>query len=68
MEIIKPGNLEEFRRRKSYPKIFDCRACGCRWEANNQEYKQVHINGEGWFAYMKCPTCKTESDYFFIKH
>lgn len=33
MKIIKDGN--------PYPRIFDCKICGCKFEANRREYAMV---------------------------
>lgn len=58
MKIIKHGNYEALTK----PKHFNCKRCGCEFEADITEYKsasqiaQVH---DGIVAECVCPCCKT---------
>lgn len=55
MKIIKEGDLN-----KVYcPVRFECKACGCVFEANNTEYQYEfnQLENCGWCS-IRCPTCR----------
>ena len=51
MKIIKPGDPDRLKAIKQ----FECRYCGCFFEADNTEYKEGPQTDPGY--YCKCPTC-----------
>lgn len=54
MKIIKQGDLNRLKEIKR----FECKVCGCVFEAENTEYRRDYSQREncGWYA-SKCPTC-----------
>lgn len=57
MKIIKEGKTkEELEKILKHTKRFECKTCGCIFEANKDEYKHevdwVYSN-----YYCKCPNC-----------
>jgi len=56
MRILKEGNLENTKR----PAIFTCWNCGCKWEANNDEYilQQGQLKP---YPVCNCPCCDKSS-------
>lgn len=56
MKIIKEGNINATKR-------FECKRCGCIWEADKGEYEYTplmaiqHDNLKPYW--MKCPICKS---------
>lgn len=57
MKIIKPGkSKEELKTILNKTKRFECKTCGCIFEADNGEY----IEEEGFYSYSyycECPNC-----------
>ena len=54
MKILKPGNPPDPRK----PIIFQCKNCGCKFEAYKDEYKQQYNQREiKWWYEVKCPCC-----------
>ena len=56
MKIIKPGDVRKSRE----VRLFECKACGCIFEADSSEYFQI-----GWTIRQRefcchCPTCGRE--------
>lgn len=64
MKIIKQGEV----KRKLKPLQFECRECGCVFEADNTEYKFSHADlypgelddEEILVYYCLCPTCDSK--------
>lgn len=54
MKIIKEGNLDKIKQTKR----FECKICGCVFEADAGEYK-LTFERNTEVAYAKCPTCKS---------
>lgn len=56
MKIIKQGDINRLKEIKR----FECKSCGCIFEAENAEYKREYSQRDdcGWYA-IKCPTCQT---------
>ena len=54
MRILKAGDVERLKQIKK----FECKTCGCVFEADNTEYKYQYSQriDEGWYE-VKCPTC-----------
>ena len=54
MRIIKQGDLNRLKEIKR----FECKACGCEFEADNTEYNHQYSQREmcSWYE-IKCPTC-----------
>lgn len=54
MKIIKEGDLRILHR----PLIFECKTCGCVFEADDTEYKHEYSQREmcGWDE-THCPMC-----------
>lgn len=54
MKIIKEGDLRNLHK----PFIFECKTCGCIFEADDTEYKHDYSQREncGWYEVI-CPTC-----------
>lgn len=54
MKILKVGDL----RRLDKPIRFECKACGCIFEADRSEYRHEFSQREnvGWYE-CECPTC-----------
>lgn len=54
MRIIKQGDVNRLKQIKR----FECKSCGCIFEADNTEYKHEYSQREmcGWYA-VRCPTC-----------
>ena len=52
MKILKPGDLSLIKRTKR----FECRNCGCIFQADKDEYKINHQYNEE-YAYCQCPFC-----------
>ena len=64
MRIIKYGDKSRLIKQI---KRFECKSCGCIFEADNTEYKHVYGQREmyGWYS-VQCPTCNnyvTVDDY-----
>jgi ribosomal protein S27E len=57
MKIIREGDLERMESMRR----FECKRCGCVWEASGGEYRVESDFRNGHFAVMRCPTCKTET-------
>ena len=55
MKIIKNGDMEKVNN----PKIFECKKCGCVFEANYGEYRYSFGTEPSVFA--RCPMCKNIS-------
>lgn len=58
MKIIKEGKTkEELEKTLKNTKRFECKTCGCVFEANDDEYKydQDYIYTT---CYCKCPNCE----------
>lgn len=55
MRIIKHGDVNRLRQILR----FECKSCGCVFEADNTEYKHDFSQREGcgWYT-VPCPTCK----------
>lgn len=55
MKIIKHGDVGCLKQIKR----FECKSCGCIFEADNTEYKHEFSQREmcGWYE-TRCPTCK----------
>lgn len=58
MKILRKGNLENLKN----PKRFECKDCGCLFEATKEEYK-VDTQSDKPKYYCECPTCKTRVNY-----
>ena len=52
MKIIKEGNLNKLERIKR----FECKECGCIFEAGKDEYKWGSQYNYSYY-YCKCPFC-----------
>jgi len=54
MRIIKHGDVNKLKQIKR----FECKSCGCIFEADNTEYKHEYSQREtcDWYS-VKCPTC-----------
>ena len=52
MKIIKEGNLDKLKKIKR----FECKECGCIFEAEKDEYKWDSQYNETYY-YCKCPCC-----------
>lgn len=50
IKIIKPGRPGEIKR-------FTCSRCGCVFEADRQDYEEVHILSNGYYLKIDCPCC-----------
>lgn len=58
MKIIKEGKTkEELEKILKNTKRFECRTCGCIFEANNDEY-ELQDNLAYSIYYCKCPNCE----------
>lgn len=59
MEIIEHGRpvSECFKETK----LFKCSYCGCKFEANEDEYKYVTQYNEIYY-YCQCPECSQNAD------
>lgn len=53
MKIIKKGDLT----RVDTTRHFNCKHCGCLFEANRSEYKTQSDFRNGHFYVHQCPTC-----------
>lgn len=56
MEIIRTGMVENVRK----PRVFVCQKCGCKFRADNTEYKeasQIELFYDGITRKCKCPCC-----------
>lgn len=61
MKILKNGNPDKILRILK----FDCKNCGCIFEASNKEYQepsQLDAVGNGIIAICKCPCCGKSID------
>lgn len=56
MFIIKDGNKELAEKKKKQTKQFECRICGCIFEADKGEYKCEEAQFSLWYS-AKCPCC-----------
>ena len=52
MRIIKEGDLKKLKKIK----CFECKKCGCIFEAEKDEYKQGSQYNEEYY-YCACPCC-----------
>ena len=52
MKIIKEGNLDKLKKIKR----FECKECGCIFEAEKDEYKWDSQYNETYY-YCACPCC-----------
>lgn len=52
MIIIKQGDPDAIKEYKR----FECKKCGCIWEAERGEYKSGNQYNETYY-YSTCPTC-----------
>jgi RNase P subunit RPR2 len=54
LRIIKHGDVNRLKQIKR----FECKSCGCIFEADNSEYKHEFSQREmcGWYS-VQCPTC-----------
>ncbi len=52
MKIIKKGNIKKLMKVKT----FNCKFCGCLFEADNTEYKIGSQYNEE-YVYCECPFC-----------
>ena len=52
MKIIKEGDLNKLKRIKR----FECKECGCIFEAEKDEYKEGSQYNETYY-YCACPCC-----------
>ena len=52
MKIIKHGDINKLKKIKT----FNCKLCGCLFEADNTEYKTGFQYNEIYY-YIKCPFC-----------
>lgn len=53
MKIIKPGKIPETKR-------FECRKCGCIFEATNSEYEEEKDTdcADIYYWAINCPCCR----------
>lgn len=60
MKIIKQGKTEEeLKAILNETKRFECRTCGCIFDANKDEYEHSLSNQyEDIYYFCKCPNCK----------
>ena len=58
MKIIKEGKTkEQLEKIPKYTKRFECKTCGCIFEADNDEY-EVEDNRCRVLYFCKCPNCE----------
>lgn len=56
MKILEHGNPDYLKE----PVVFTCDRCGCKFEADNTEYKTRQVDYNGDLCYMiNCPECDT---------
>lgn len=61
MNIIKDGNKEIAERKRKQTKCFECRMCGCVFEADKGEYTDTGCQWD-YYYYAKCPCCGDDAD------
>lgn len=63
MKIIKQGKTEEeLKAILKETKCFECKTCGCVFEADKGEYTYTTQYNETHY-YCKCPNCKIYNAY-----
>lgn len=68
MKIIKDGDKELAERKKKQTKRFECKMCGCIFEADKDEYADTGVQYDFYF-YAECPCCKeTAREYKMRKN
>ena len=56
MFIIKDGDKELAEKKRKQTKLFECKICGCVFEADKGEYKGEEARFSLWYS-AKCPCC-----------
>ena len=56
MFIIKDGDKELAEKKRKQTKLFECKTCGCIFEADNGEYLITDCRFDVMY-YAKCPCC-----------
>ena len=54
MKIITKGDVRKARKVIR----FECKRCGCVFEADSTEFDKEFIASNEWYYHCKCPTCK----------
>ncbi len=63
MKIIKQGKTkEELKAILNATKRFECKTCGCIFEADWDEYTHSSQYNETYY-YCKCPNCRVNNAY-----
>ena len=63
MKIIKQGiSGDELNRKLKQTRRFECRTCGCVFEADKDEY-EIETEYIYTTCYCACPNCKTRVFY-----
>lgn len=61
MFIIKDGDREIAEKKKKQTRRFECRMCGCVFEADKGEYIHSGVQWDDYY-YAKCPCCGDDAD------
>lgn len=56
MFIIKDGDKELAEKKRKQTKLFECKICGCIFEADKGEYTNTDFQWDSYY-YAKCPCC-----------
>lgn len=68
MKIIRQGkSKEEFERTIKATKRFECKLCGCIFEADKGEYKSYECEYNGIDYYCICPNCETKANEVIMR-
>ena len=60
MFIIKDGDKEIAEKKKKQTRRFECKICGCVFEADKGEYRGEECCGFCYEYYAKCPCCRNK--------
>lgn len=61
MVIIKDGDKELAEKKRKQTKLFECKICGCIFEADKGEYRGEEGCGFCYYYYAKCPCCRNKA-------
>lgn len=61
MFIIKDGDREIAEKKKKQTRRFECRMCGCVFEADKGEYRGEDGFDFRYYYYAKCPCCENKA-------